>query len=670
MFVVGADLTEAVDRGFAGWRARPLLESAVLAAVHSSYTAAPLPAFAFEYLSYRLLLAGRSAIPPEHAPLAIDQLLEAAETSGACALDPGWSPHTTEQRGDLNGRLSGHQGFAYDPVMPEREVERWDTLLAPFAAQFREATGATLGGLVRVVNAFFARELAYALYAFQVPVPVSRKPDDLRAALEGIAVASPRPALPRDAALGFQRAELAEQAAVCDVELAAILKLLVTDVSEVSGRPFKRAIWQLRRKPVITVDDRLYAPVVLDLAFALRPAVERAINMTRHAGAYADHKSKSLEEDARRLLGLLTRPDQAYRSLRTGQAKAHDPEHDALLRIDSVALAAEVKGGNISPSARHGSRDAQNTVFARLINDGARQATNLIHALRRDGDVTGVRTSDDVRETVDLGPVDVWIPLVITLEDVSGPVAAGPAAFPERDPHDPYPIVLTLDDLEWCRQTLKLPAQFVHYLVVRQQLAEIDSSVSVHDEVDWFRFYCAGGGHAVRSAVTELAEIEVPIVIQTTDRRRGVPDPRAPVWQSPFHVSLERWERERRDGWLEASLAVLDLPDETAADLIAQLAARAAELAAIDETWAFASCLLERGGRALHIALIAGDNPPTREETVSALRLLQPTAREHILAAAWVDSPEELHFQTWLALAAPAEAEPGRAAPIDEGRAG
>ncbi len=327
------------------------------------------------------------------------------------------------------------------------------------------------------------------------------------------------------------------------------------------GQPpsrFASSVTRLRLAPVLDGGDGSSA-IVLPSALAMAAAPLFEARLRAEGGALLTQVEERLGDDLERRglkrIAEAVRPDLALRRVEfAGDGTL--VKRDGLVLVDTVALAVEAKGGGLPPSARGGALAAQRKAFERLIAKGVRQGRDTLAALVDPAvAVTGV---DEHGARVDAQPQTVTrtIAVVVTLEDLTTVTARIESLLP---PDEGAPVwVVRVDDLAWYAETLPLPAQLVHFAVVRGRIAATAGCVHVIDEADWFRMYLKGGWPGIEELLRKLNAAKTPIIgYAGTDRRGQSADE---LYEPPpsFDI-LEVLDRNRGRGWLEASLMLLDL---------------------------------------------------------------------------------------------------------------
>jgi hypothetical protein len=462
---------------------------------------------------------------------------------------------------DPHHRLMSQQLYWYDPVMLEAEVPRIEALLGLAASDISRVVGAPLQDLVEVLHVCTAILPTWAAWYFSMTETVE-SPGQLVEALRGaVAARGPTwidahqvPVLPFAQLLDESKVELRSGAA-----FLGVLGHTVDEWSSEQG--FVQRLWEFRRRPVLVLPSGVAVPVAYNLGVAFRPTIERVLQEVDPPAfsRYDAAKGKWVERAALELLENRIRPDELWRSLRIPTETGELPERDGLAVVDTIALALEVKGGGMPPSARAGQTEPQKRVFQRLIRDAAEQVRTLAEALLNRQPVDGV-DRDGRRLEVELNNPSRIIRVVVTLEDLAAVTSRAELVLEADAAESPW--LLAMDELQWYSESLPLAAQLIHYAIVRSRL--VHESVAVLDEGDWFRLYYMYGAAGCQAYVSNASELAETVFLYAGDVRRGRWPDLVTGWESPLGALLKQWDQDRPVGWLEASIAVLDLSDEQA----------------------------------------------------------------------------------------------------------
>jgi hypothetical protein len=465
---------------------------------------------------------------------------------------------------DPHARLSAQQWYWYDPVLLEAEVKRIQPLLGFAADDIAELTGAQLPELLAVLNACSYINPSWAV---EVLGTTEASPSSEAGVMElrGRVASQGTTIAPGCRAPNVRWWQLAAVANVQLEALHAFMRLFAITPGDIDpAEPYVHRLWRLRERPVVIWNGRVTLPAGYNLPAGFRVRIERELRARRPKSfeRYANQRGRWIETRARALLETALRPDALWRSLRIGTDRSDAAERDGLLLIDNMALALEVKGGRLPPSARDGQESAQRRALERLLRDAAAQAESLASAVRARQPITGV-DRDGQRRPVTLAGISRLLPVVITLEDVSGATSRAEPLSKLFPPEGAWQVAI--DELDWYARALELPAQLLHYAFMRPRLER--TSVAVLDEGDWFRLYHALGPAGCVQYLDALERLGGQRIVHGGDVRRGYFSDGLPVWRSPLHELLRSWDETRPDGWLEASFALLSLSDSQAWDL-------------------------------------------------------------------------------------------------------
>jgi hypothetical protein len=317
------------------------------------------------------------------------------------------------------------------------------------------------------------------------------------------------------------------------------------------------------RQPILEAGGRFLLPCPSSMLSAIRPRVEDLLSATGLWNRYERARARYVEQEAVALLGDAL-PGSSIWTNCAWTASTGSSELDGLVQVDNVVFRVQCKGGRISEQARRGAPGRLRRDIGRVISDAAEQHTALDEAIHTDG-LDSIGLAEDV--VTALGQ-PIAVEVIVTLDDVtpwatethelqeSGSIAADRAV----------PWVLSLTDLMAVTDLLD-GAQLIHYVLRRLRL-ERDGRIAAHDELDWVGFYIHDGlyfdgyfqGNDPPSRF-QLAPYTTDIDAWYFSRAGSLPVPAAkPEQQIPQQLArlLTRLERERPNGWIVASLALLD----------------------------------------------------------------------------------------------------------------
>lgn len=386
-----------------------------------------------------------------------------------------------------------------------------------------------------------------------------------------------------------------EVLALSITELAARAKVDARAATAFCARlsqPFgqKRRAWPalptpLRHRPL--VDDGagrylLAAPPMLRRG--LRHALAAALNPVLTASGpgdkvmyqrYLARRGALVESRALAPLRACLKPQFMVQNLHFtvhGQTRL-EGEIDGLLVIDHTAIVLQAKSAPTRIDALAGDPDGFAAALRDIVKESMRQHDDARAALRaRREDVTfwiveeGRRVSVDVP---DLGSAEI-LPLTVTLEDLSG---CAPASWELHEAglatSDELPWIVGATPLETMISLLCFGAQFVQFLRRRSLLNE-SRNLDASDEIDIFLEYLHDHleiVYARRKGPEGPVAFMPPERFHDLDRwlqAQRARDSRVKPPRQKLHRSLqgllERLERDRPPGWLDASVAALDVP--------------------------------------------------------------------------------------------------------------
>ena len=259
----------------------------------------------------------------------------------------------------------------------------------------------------------------------------------------------------------------------------------------------------VRLRPIIAYNEKHFCPVVHLLIWALRPQIENFIKPGNTEGVNSDPKlwERYQKRRSEYLMGRALAYFQNLLPRSEIYANLHYPwlengiekraELDGLVLFDKYALLIEGKAGTISASARRGGPLRMMADLKELVEEPHRQAlrasayiaTTEQPIFELDGGER-VRIDKTLYErffliTVTLENLDVFTKELYTLRELG---IFGPTELP---------WATSIDDLRIIAETIRLPAQFTHYLKWRLHLNQ--TKVVAQSELDWLGYYLAEG---------------------------------------------------------------------------------------------------------------------------------------------------------------------------------
>lgn len=260
----------------------------------------------------------------------------------------------------------------------------------------------------------------------------------------------------------------------------------------------------LQTKPLIKDDDgRFLCPSPQSLMWALRPALEEALNPASPACVnkkqsvwqkYTKSRAAVLESEVTRLISAALPHAQVYGNLKHNTPDRPDAEFelDALVLFDRVLMLFEAKAGSVKPAARRGGQKSMVQSLKDLVVDAHNQglrASSYIDAV----DQPLFRTAEGQELRLDKNSFDQRFIITVSLDEVSvfSPILHEVAELGIFSSSE-LPWAVPYFDFRVICELIEFPSQFVHFLRRRKRLGEL-AFVSAHDELDYFGHYLAEG---------------------------------------------------------------------------------------------------------------------------------------------------------------------------------
>jgi hypothetical protein len=383
--------------------------------------------------------------------------------------------------------------------------------------------------------------------------------------------------------LAVRASELAASSGVELERVEAFLATFSMPFGQPPGSGLGTEVHRMRERPLIADGEGNYILVShLALFWALRPALEESLKDTPSWHRFERLRGREVERLA---LAYLTTAMPGSRSWQgvsfslevDGRSVAYDI--DGLLICDTVMFVVEGKSAPLGAASRRGAPARLQKQLEDLLAKASVQADRARRALAEPG--TTFRSSNG--EAIALPEqVSEIFPIVVTLENLSevtttiwGLQDAGLLAA-----EVPVPWALNLYELELICDLTEYPAMLVQFLRRRARLNEL-RSVHAGDELDWWMYYLERGLYFER----ELEEAEPPDsihLLSMTDpldayymwrrgtRTKPAKKPRQKL-STGLRALLDSLGDQATSGYLEASVALLELDDPGRRDLVRAL---------------------------------------------------------------------------------------------------
>jgi hypothetical protein len=386
--------------------------------------------------------------------------------------------------------------------------------------------------------------------------------------------------------VAFSPANIASRAGVQERVAWAFCDLLAMRFGE-PLRGWPTLPTAIRHRPLLADGvGRYFAPIPAmvrrglryTLAAALNPALPKVGPGHRSTyQRYLDRRASLLESRSLVPLRQLLQPDYAvgnlHFKLRASNGKHLEGEIDGLVTIDRKAIVVQAKSAPTRIDAVATDADRFASALRAIVTESMRQHDDARAALLAPRDsVTFWLRQGERRVTVDppdLAAAEI-LPITVTLDDLAGCAAA---SWELRDAglatDGVLPWVVAASTLESILSLLTFPAQLVQFLRRRSDLNEA-RNLEFADEIDVFLEYLhdhlefvytvgRSGNDQVRWMPPErFPELDAWLEAKNTGDKRVKP-PRQKLHRG-IRALLGRLDQDRPAGWLDVSVAVLDVP--------------------------------------------------------------------------------------------------------------
>jgi hypothetical protein len=329
----------------------------------------------------------------------------------------------------------------------------------------------------------------------------------------------------------------------------------------------------LRARPILRDADGVMILTHLPLLLrALRPALRLASNPDTRVGGgsqaafglWVKRENHLVGADVERAVGEHLRAAQVGREARW-RSSSDNSDLDVWAHQEGHLLSVQVKAGKRRPV------DAENAKA--LLGDIKKLVTDAIEQNDRFERARGAGLQwVSQRKAPPLQAADSLASVVLTLDDMS---ACAVISAQLRDAGltstAKLPWIVNLAHFEQVLELLDSPALFLDFLRRRQQLSERQVLLST-DEIDFALRYLTTGlgivdldeptyeGHAVREMAGKPALTDQYYAWLLSREGVGDPTPKPSLAPGKFAALLRRLDRDRPTGFLELSLALLELP--------------------------------------------------------------------------------------------------------------
>lgn len=379
----------------------------------------------------------------------------------------------------------------------------------------------------------------------------------------------------------FTAEEIAQQ---CEMDLPraeAVLRFFSIEFGQIAPDAFLLSpTHELKTYPILRNDVTFLCPVPGSIIWAIQPRLEEILNPdTRKYSAtsadiwqkYVEHRAKYLENEVARFLKLALQHVDVYQNLSYEVVENNTKkatELDGLICFDTSMFLIETKAGTFTAPARRGAKERMVGDLKDLLGVAHSQALRAKRYIDSH-DAPAFTLQDGTKINIDKQHFKRVILVAVTLEplDVFNTVIYNLAKIGVLQEGE-LPWAVSLDSLRVICELIEFPTQFIHYLVRRLRLNEIQK-VSAHDELDWFGHYLSTGLFFEDEAQSEDTYF---LLSHTTDfddyylyemgvRTKPVPKPRQRVPKRLREI-IRELEEAHFFGYSEIILGLLNYNDD------------------------------------------------------------------------------------------------------------
>jgi hypothetical protein len=390
--------------------------------------------------------------------------------------------------------------------------------------------------------------------------------------------AGDRSAHGKGSALTFTVGELAEAAAV---DLQGVERFVDRFGLEIDQTPFsfRELTTRARHRPLLRAGERvgpISVPVLRrslrgSLAALLNPAIPDAGRGARAPfNAYSNARGSWLERQTADALEKALRTEWTELNVHYRLSNGIVGEIDVLARLGNALFVIQAKSGATRlDSAAADSRKLRSTLEDQLGGSDLRQHRDGLRAVAEHPSALTHDQAGRIAFKGRLSGINRVIAVNVTLEDLSA-LGAQPwlleAAGLSSGQEPPW--IVGLGELEQLLDLFRSPSLFVHF-ITRRLRANDTAQFIAHDEIDWAMRYFSdellfaelprGHPYAQRRflAPDEHKEYDAWMASRQRGARSRRPRPESPTGQKRL---LEMLESSRPAGWLDFSIALLDMP--------------------------------------------------------------------------------------------------------------
>lgn len=486
--------------------------------------------FAVEYATLLLLKgpynAGKRLLNPEDCSRIQEMLHNIQQLfqfrAIARSADPA-QPEPPDEREALQYLAESYEMFVRSPAYPQHLREINYELFEPYSSALREILGFDYSDAAKIIQAIgiiTSDRLSDRIRAAQ-----TQRKDLLRALSEQGVKDSAQPfaelsTLPKKErehwvqnvayawvftlagnSLAFVPTELAERADLPVSRVRAFLELLTLRFGEVPTDLYlPKPVHPLKIKPLVRHEERWLLPVPSLLEWAIRPALEKALEEAAGWNRFVAHRHRYLLNKA---IGLTTKAlpgAEAHTEVKYSIPGSPSPfEVDGLLLMDSVLVILEVKAGAFTIPAREGHADRLERDLRKLVTESHSQAIRAADYINANEEsIFHTNGGAELRlRKRDFRHVFLVTVMLEPIGHLSARLRGDSALFPSRSQ---VAWTTNIYDLIVISELAEPPPLLLHYLVRRiRGLKQVLLEGS--DELDLFAAYLHNGLYIDRERI-------------------------------------------------------------------------------------------------------------------------------------------------------------------------
>ena len=254
---------------------------------------------------------------------------------------------------------------------------------------------------------------------------------------------------------------------------------LPTDFNELELTPFMQV-----------GEGKYFAIESVRLLHSIPTGLERLLTQNQYAKNFFEHRDKLTQKKAVELLKSVFTTSPVYENAYYGYNNSREFETDILIPVGRTLLICEVKAKALrSPLHTEGNIQKIKKDFKVSIQKGYDQALRTLNYICSNQPSRFVSKNGRLLFEFENTDFDEYQLLIVTQESFSA-LATDLSVLLSKTPDDPYPVAISLFDLELLVSRLNEPSELLKYLYQRR---ELHGHVFSHDELDYAGYYLSYG---------------------------------------------------------------------------------------------------------------------------------------------------------------------------------